>query len=478
MPADALAKTAPLAVAALAITGLVWLARAPSLVEVGPRVPKESELERARPPSRPAGPPANARGSLTAGVGRPSEVSGSWPGFRGPHLNRTSLEDVRLAVSWSGGPRVLWSLDLGEGHAGAAVHRGRVFLLDYDREGQRDVLRSLSLDDGRELWSYAYPVELRRNHGMSRTVPAVTGDSVVALGPKGHLTCLDAETGALRWAIDLVARYGTRIPDWYASQSPLVDGAQVIVAPAGQDVLMTGLSLETGEAAWEAPNDLGWDMVHAAVTPMSLGDRRLFLYAGMPGIVGVDGSDGTILFTETSSRASVARVPEPVVVGADEVLVCSGYDVGCAMLHLRDDGGAIEVTLRWQLDADALGVELHAPIFHDGHLYAVLPTGELVCVSVEGEQVWTSGARRRFHKGYGDWILAQGMLWILDSGSTRSPSGALTLVDASPDGYRERASAKVVDGADAWAPMALAGGRLLVRDHTRMVCLDVRAGTR
>ena len=477
MRADALAKTVPVAVAALAIAGVVWLARA-TQIDVGPRIPKESELERTRPPKRSAGPPPNARGTLTTGAGSPSEATGSWPGFRGPNLDRQRSEEVRLAASWSGEPKLLWATELGEGHAGAAVHRGRVFLLDYDRRGQRDVLRSLSLDDGREIWSYAYAVELRRNHGMSRTVPAVAGDSVVSLGPKGHLTCLDARTGALRWAVDLVGRYGTRIPDWYAARSPLVDGGRVIVAPAGPKVLMTALELETGEALWEAPNTSLWGMTHASITPMTLGERRIYLYSGMPGVAGVDGEDGSVLFTETTNRASIARVPEPVVVGKDRVLVCSGYDAGCVMLRLRDEGASVAAELLWKRDAEVLGVELHAPIFHDGHLYAVRPSGELVCLSKDGEEVWTSGARRRFYKGYGDWILAQGMLWVLDSGSTRSPSGVLTLVDATPAGYRERASVKILDGADAWAPMALAGGRLLVRDHTRMLCVDVREGSR
>jgi outer membrane protein assembly factor BamB len=34
----------------------------------------------------------------------------------------------------------------------------------------------------------------------------------------------------------------------------------------------------------------------------------------------------------------------------------------------------------------------------------------------------------------------------------------------------------IEDGVDCWGPMALVGGRLIVRDMTRMVCLDVAAG--
>ena len=45
---------------------------------------------------------------------------------------------------------MLWSIELGEGHAGAAVRDGRVFVLDYDRAASADVLRCFSLADGRE----------------------------------------------------------------------------------------------------------------------------------------------------------------------------------------------------------------------------------------------------------------------------------------------------------------------------------------
>jgi outer membrane protein assembly factor BamB len=34
----------------------------------------------------------------------------------------------------------------------------------------------------------------------------------------------------------------------------------------------------------------------------------------------------------------------------------------------------------------------------------------------------------------------------------------------------------ILDGHDAWGPMALAGGLLVLRDSTRMVCVDLRGG--
>jgi len=124
------------------------------------------------------------------------EISASWPQFRGPHADNVSRETVDLADRFPPeGPPLLWSVDLGEGYASAAVHRGRVFVLDYDSVSQADVLRSFSLANGQELWRRSYPVVVKRNHGMSRTVPAVNDKYVVTLGPKCHLMCCDPATG-------------------------------------------------------------------------------------------------------------------------------------------------------------------------------------------------------------------------------------------------------------------------------------------
>ncbi|MHC4573345.1 MAG: PQQ-binding-like beta-propeller repeat protein, partial [Planctomycetota bacterium] len=94
----------------------------------------------------------NGEGDLTgkflAFDGVAADLPGSWPRFRGANLDGISSEDVELARTWpAGGPSVLWSVDLGEGYAGAAVLAGRVYVLDYDREKQADAVRCFSLAD-------------------------------------------------------------------------------------------------------------------------------------------------------------------------------------------------------------------------------------------------------------------------------------------------------------------------------------------
>jgi len=53
--------------------------------------------------------------------------------------------------------------------------------------------------------------------------------------------------------------------------------------------------------------------------------------------------------------------------------------------------------------------------------------------------------------------------------------GTLSLLEATPERYHALAQAKVLEEPDAWGPMAIAGGRLILRDLNRMICLDVAA---
>jgi outer membrane protein assembly factor BamB len=53
-------------------------------------------------------------------------------------------------------------------------------------------------------------------------------------------------------------------------------------------------------------------------------------------------------------------------------------------------------------------------------------------------------------------------------------TGKLRLIEATTKGYNELAGAQVLAGQEVWGPMALSDGKLVLRDLTKMVCLDVR----
>jgi len=408
-------------------------------------------------------------GTLTTGEGTPGATPGSWPGFRGPNLDGISPDPGSLATSWpEGGPRQLWSIDLGEGYAGASIHNGRVYVLDYDQQAGADTLRCLSLDDGREIWRFAYPIKVKRNHGMSRTVPTVTDRCVVGLGPKCHVTCLDAVTGEEKWMIDLVKEYGTTIPQWYAGQCPLIDGARVILAPAGPETLMLAVDLETGEVVWKTPNPMAWKMTHVSIVPVDVDGTRTYVYCGHRGVVGVLAETGEILWQTNAWKIGIATVPTPVPVGDGRVFFSGGYNAGSVMMRIeRTDAGGFEPRVLYRLGPEVFGATQQTPIFFKGHLYGVRPDGQLVCLDLDGRILWKSGPTVTF--GLGPFLVADDLLYALDD------DGHLSLVRAVPDRFERLATARVLQGSDAWGPLALAGGRLIARDLRKMVCLMVEA---
>lgn len=418
----------------------------------------------------PAGGNPVLSGKLVQGSGKPSSLPGAWPGFRGVNRDGLAADAGRLARSWAGtGPRVLWSADLGEGYAGPAVRAGRVYLMDYDQPHKQDALRCLSLDDGQELWRFAYPVSVKRNHGMSRTVPTVTEHRVVAMGPKCHVVCLDALTGQLKWGLDLVREHGAVVPPWYAGQCPLVDGDRVILGVGGPEVLLMAVSLETGEVLWRTPNPDGWKMTHASVMPVLVKGERQYAYCASLGVVGVAAADGTRRWRTTDWKISIATVPSPVPLDAGQLLLSGGYDAGALLLEIVGAGETFEARTVWRVTPDVFGATQQTPVLHQGHIYGVRPEPDsrLVCLGLDGKVVWTSEPAQKF--GLGPLLIADGVILVMND------KGQLSMVEATPAKYTLLAQAKVLDGRESWGPMALVGTRLLARDLTRMVCLDLGA---
>ena len=393
--------------------------------------------------------------------------SGAWPRFRGENLDAINTENVPLARAWQGGrPTRLWSVELGEGYGGAAVHNGRVYVLDYDQDRKADVLRCLSLADGREIWQHAYNIEINRNHGITRTVPAVTDRWVVSLGPKCHVICLDAATGAYKWGIDLARQYKTTVPPWYAGQCPLIDNGKAIIAPAGE-ALMIAVDCQTGDVVWTTPNPRGWEMTHSSIVPMTFLGKKTYVYCGSGGVVGVSAEDGSILWDTTAWKVSMANVPTPIVVGEDRLFLCGGYGAGAMMMKLANDGGKITVSEVFRLPPERFGAEQQTPVLYNQHIYGVIPNGQLVCIDLGGTVRWTSGPKHKY--GLGPYIVADGLLIVFND------QGVMSLVEATPQAFQPLASAKVFDeGHEAWGPPALVAGRLLARDMTHLVCVDLR----
>lgn len=457
------AEIMPVGVAVAGVVSLLYLwLGADAAVNVAERVPIAENM-----PQLSSGETGDvkAQGQLIKSDGVPADLPGAWPRFRGANFDATGNDKVMLGRQWpASGPPVLWSVDLGEGYAGAAVLNGRVYVVDYDQQRKGDAIRCLSLADGKEIWRYFYPVKIKRHHGISRTVPAVTDKYVVTFGPKCHVTCLDAVTGELRWMLDLVKDFGATVPDWYAGQCPLIDSGKAIIGVGGE-CLMMAVDCETGQIVWRTPNPNQWVMTHSSIIPIEFAGVRMYVYCASGSVVGVSAADGSLLWEMSEWKISTANVPTPVPVGEGRLFLSGDYNAGSMMLKLTSQNGQVKAEAEFRLGPELFGSPQHTPVFYQGYIYGVRPDGQLVCLDLQGRLIWTSTSAHKF--GRGPYVIANGLIYVMND------SGVLTLAEATPTGYVPLAEAKVLEGPEAWGPMAVVSGRLILRDLNRMVCLDI-----
>lgn len=407
-----------------------------------------------------------------------SSLTGKWNSFRGPDRDNINKENIRLINNFGGKtPEILWGVELGEGHAAPAIYKGKVYILDYDEEKKADALRCFVLETGKELWKRSYKVHVKRNHGMSRTIPAVTENFVVTLGPRGHVMCSNSQTGDFIWGIDLVKEYGSEFPFWYTGQCPMIENNVAIIAPGGTSLII-GIDCTTGEIIWKTPNPDKWKMSHSSIMPMTFGGKKMYVYAAIGGICGIsaEGDDIGQILWKTKEFAPSVVAPSPLVLDNGKIFITAGYGAGSMLFKIvKNEKGFSVQFLQNYKPKDGLASEQQTPVFYEGHVFGILPKdaganrNQFVCCKQDDGQsfLWTSGKTNRF--GLGPYIIADEKFFILND------DGTLTIAKATTSGFVLLDQMKILEGQDAWGPIAIADGYLLLRDSKKMLCLNIKA---
>jgi hypothetical protein len=133
---------------------------------------------------------------------------------------------------------------------------------------------------------------------------------------------------------------------------------------------------------------------------------------------------------------------------------------------------------------EEFGDQTKPPVLHNGYFYAQYGTNNrrdgLVCMSMDGEIMWKTRRSPDFNKG--SMILVDGLILATDGAKS------LHLIQPDSSGFKSLAAAELlaetgtggggiaarVGGATQnWAPLALADGKLLIRDQRQMKCVKV-----
>lgn len=402
-------------------------------------------------------------------------LTGTWSRFRGDNFDNRVQNAAPLIKNFTGiENRIRWKAELGEGHAAPAIYKGRAYVFDYMEESKRDALRCFDLQSGKELWRRSYRVHVKRNHGMSRTIPAVTDNYLVTIGPMGHVMCVNPENGDFLWGLNTEKDYNAKIPFWYTGQCPLIDRGTAVIATGGKSILI-GVDCASGKVLWETPNPDSLQMSHSSVMPMKLGGKETYVYAAVGGIVGIsaDAADIGKQLWQTKAFAPSVVAPSPLMLGNNQIFMTAGYGAGSVVMEVNPGNYTVKIISQFK-PTGGLASEQQTPVLDGKRVYGILPKdagalrNQMVCYATNNlnKSVWSSGKDARF--GLGPYLLADGKFWILND------DGTLIIAKAENNGLKILDKYRVIEGQDAWGPLAYADGYLLLRDAKTLVCLDVK----
>jgi outer membrane protein assembly factor BamB len=386
-----------------------------------------------------------------------------WPQWRGPNRDGISRETGLLRQWPAAGPPRFWSRsDLGEGYGSLSVVGDRVFV--QGTRGRDTAVFVLNRMDGKTLWARSFGASGFNDRGSGpRGTPTVDGDRVYVLTENGDLVCLRISDGSPVWQRNILRDFGARNIPWLISESPLIDGANVIVTPGGRGAGMVALDKMTGRTVWQA-RELNDEAGYASPIAADIGGVRVYMTLTAEAGVGVRASDGRLMWRYRPAANNTANIATPVVAD-NKVFYTSSYGTGGGLLALTAKGGEVaaqEVYFTRDMMNHHGGV-----IVLDGRIYGFHNN---ILASIDfatGKTVW-----RDRSVGKGSLTYADGHFYIL------SEDNVVGLVEANPTGYREKGRFQIADqGWPSWAHPVVSGGRLYIRNQGVLTAYDVRART-
>jgi outer membrane protein assembly factor BamB len=378
-----------------------------------------------------------------------------WPQWRGPARDGRAALEARAAFPEALAQR--WKVEVGEGHASPLVVGDRVYV--FSREGEEEVVRSLELATGRQVWRQSYLAPYTMNsaavgHGKGpKSTPSVAGGRVFTFGISGILSCFEAAAGRLVWRQEFSSRFSATSPLYGAAQSPVVDGERVIVHVGGPGRgALTAFDTATGALRWEWTGD-GPGYASPVVAPIA-GVRQVVVFSESF-LVGVSADRGALLWKLPFTTPWVQNAVTPLVDG--DTIVYSGLDhpVRAARVVRKADGFATEP--RWE-NAE-VSAYMSTPVAEGGRIFGLSQRkrGQLFCLdAATGKVVWLSEGRQGDNAAL---VSAGGSVLVLTTG------GELLVVPQKGDAFMAARRYRVAE-SPTWAHPVVTADGVLVKDKT------------
>lgn len=389
-----------------------------------------------------------------------SVAAADWNQWRGP--NRDGIAPgFKSPPTWTANSLAKkWMVTVGEGHSSPVVSGDRVYL--FARENDREIMRCLALEDGREIWKegYAAPYEMNpaaRGHGKGpKATPVIAGGRVFALGINGHLSGWDAKSGAVLWRKDFAREFKSTSPAFGASASPIVDGNNVIIHVGGKDGgALTAFDAVSGKVNWKWDGD---GPGYSTPVIATLGGVRQVITQSQNHCVAVSPADGKLLWKIPFSTPYEQNSVTPVVAG--DLVIFGGVQKPTFAVKVK---GA-EATPAWEVRE--ITMYMSTPVLNGTTLYGMSDKqrGSLFAMkATDGSVLWKGEGRLGENASLTD--VGPAIMVV-------STTGELSVHQKADTGLKELAKIKVAD-SPVWASPAVTTDRILIKDKTALTCFQV-----
>jgi outer membrane protein assembly factor BamB len=389
-----------------------------------------------------------------------------WPQFRGPNRDDISPDTGLLKHLPPGGPPLVWkATGLGTGYSTVSIVGDRLYTIGEDKDFSRVI--ALNAADGKPLW--AAKLGKAGAPGMPafegpRSTPTVSGGMLVALSQWGDLVCLEADTGKELWRKDYEKDFGGRRPTWGYSESPLIDGNQVVITPGGGQGTIAALDKKTGALLWRTKGFTD-EPHYSSMIMEEVGGVRQYIQLTAKSVVGVAAADGEVLWV-APRPGRVAVIPTPIY-SDGLVYVNSSYGVGCNLFKISAAAGKFTAE---EVYANKVMANHHGGVIKVGdYVYGYSEGKGWTCQDFKtGKAVWEEKEKL----GKGSIAYADGHLYL-----RTEDKGTVGLIEASPQGYREcgRFEQPGRSKEKAWPHPVVCGGKLYLRDQDTLLCYNLKA---
>lgn len=376
-----------------------------------------------------------------------------WPVYRGPNRDGISKETGWSAQFPEAGPKQAWKVNVGIGFGTVSVSKGSLYVMGNGAD--TDTVYCLDEKTGAEKWKYSYPCKLdpKNFEGGPCATPTVVGDRVYTFSRFGHVHALDL-SGKLVWAKNAMSDGGAARPTWGFAGSVLVEGNLAIINAGA-----TGMAFnkDTGDVVWKSGGAGGYS------TPVLFdneGTKAVLLFSAKT-VVAVAVADGKKLWEHPWVTSYDVNAADPIVTG-NQVFISSGYKRGCTLIEFKGN----QAKALWENKnmrnhfANCVLVGDYIYGFDDN-----AGGGSLKCIELKtGETKWSQEGLTT-----GGLMVADGKLVAL------ADKGKLVIAEASPAGFKQLASARILDNKKCWTMPVLANGRIYARNNSPgdLVALDV-----